>query len=79
VAVRTASVSFPWAEFLFEVFVFLSAPPFSAVVSDAMGVELFLLARTVSGSGAALRFESALFLHVVNGSPGRCVVYSRGR
>jgi hypothetical protein len=32
---------------------FMSATPFSVVVSNATGVELFFLPRTVSGSGAA--------------------------
>jgi hypothetical protein len=47
VTVRTSSVCSPCTKFLFEVFVLLSAAPLSAVVSDAMGAELFLLARTV--------------------------------
>ena len=58
---------------MFEVFIFLSAAPLSAVVSDAMGVELFFLAQTASGSGAAGRFCAALppsRLVTVNGSPG---------
>ncbi len=38
------------AKFLFVVALFLSAAPFSAVVPDATGVELFFVARTASGS-----------------------------
>ncbi len=38
------------AKFLFVVVLFLSAAPFSVVVPDATGVELFFVARTVSGS-----------------------------
>ena len=56
VAVSTESVCCPYAKFLLDVFVLLSGVPLSAVVSDAMGVELFFLARTVSGSGAPGRF-----------------------
>ncbi len=39
---------------------FLSTEPFLVVVSDATGVELFFLARTVSDSGSARRFCAAL-------------------
>ena len=59
---RTASVSFPLAKFLFEVFIFLSALPLSAALSDAMGVELFFVVRTASGSGAGWRFCAACAL-----------------
>ena len=38
------------AKFLFVVALFLSDAPFSAVVTDATGVELFFVARTASGS-----------------------------
>ena len=51
VSVRTSSVCCPWAKFLLDVFVLLSGAPLSTVVSDSMGVELFFLSRTVSGSG----------------------------
>ena len=48
---RSASVSFPCAKFLLEGFIFLSA-----VVSDAMGVELFFSARkAVAQVGASAR------------------------
>jgi hypothetical protein len=60
VVVRTVSVCCPCAKFLLDVFVLLSGAPLSAVVSDAMGVELFFLARTVSCSGAPGRFCAAL-------------------
>jgi hypothetical protein len=39
-------------KFLLNVFVLLSGVPLSVVVSDTVGVELFFLVRTVSGSGA---------------------------
>ena len=50
VVVCTVSVCCPCAKFLLDVFVLLSGAPLSVVVSDAMGVELFFLARTVSGT-----------------------------
>ena len=41
------------------------------VVSDVMGVELFFLAQTVSGSGASRVFFLPVGrLFTVNGSPG---------
>jgi hypothetical protein len=61
VVVRTASVCCPCAKFLLDVFVLLSGAPLSAVVSDAMGVELFFLARTVSSSGAPVIVSSVTF------------------
>ena len=60
VSVSTVSVCSPWVRFLFDVFVFLSVPPLSSVLSDAMGLELFFLARTPSGSGAGVYFYETL-------------------
>ena len=61
VTVRTASVCFPWASSCLMIqVVFLSAPPLSTVLSDAMGVEVFFLALTASDSGAGPRFCAAL-------------------
>jgi hypothetical protein len=62
VDVCTVSVCSPSAKFLFDVSVFLSAPPLSEVLSDVMGVEVSFLTRTVSGSGAGPRFSAVLTL-----------------
>jgi hypothetical protein len=60
VVVRTASLSFPWVQFLFVVVLSLSVAPFSTVVPDVNGVELFFVARTVSGSAPCARFCAEL-------------------
>jgi hypothetical protein len=62
VSVRTSSVCCPWSKFLLDVFVLLSGTPLSVVVSDAMGVELFFLSRTVSDSGTPGRVKQVLVL-----------------
>ena len=60
VTVLTVSFPFPGAKFLFVVTLFLSAAPFSVVVSDMTGVELVFLTRSVSTCGDARCFRATL-------------------
>jgi hypothetical protein len=68
--VSTVSVCCPWVKFLLDVFVLLSGVPLSSVVSDAMGVELFFLVRTVSDSDTPGRIFFSDLLGHCHTSPG---------